>query len=100
MTIAKKINESECVISISGRLTTITSSDLEQELKSENLIERINSLSLDFANLDYISSSGLRIVLWANKILSKKGGLKIVNASKEIKDIFEVTGFSNILKIE
>ena len=59
-----------------------------------------NELTMDFAKLDYISSAGLRVLLSAHKAMSKKGGMKVVNVNEVVKEVFEVTGFADILDIE
>ena len=98
MTINKKSNGKELVIGIEGSLDTSTAPALEKELK-ENLKD-YDSLVLDLENLDYISSAGLRVVLSAHKTMSAKGGLKVRNVKAVVSEVFEVTGFSDILTIE
>jgi anti-sigma B factor antagonist len=83
---------------ISGRVDTTTSPALENELKES--FDKCENMILDFANVEYISSAGLRVLLAAHKTMSKKGGMKIRNVSEDIMEIFEVTGFSEILDIE
>ena len=83
---------------ISGRIDTTTAPMLEQELKDS--FDSIESLVLDFAEVNYISSAGLRVLLSAHKVMSKKGGMKLVNVDEPIMEIFEVTGFNEILDIE
>ena len=97
MNIEKKINGSELIVSIEGRLDTNSSSDLEKEV--ENLNE-IDSLIFDFNNLEYISSSGLRILLACQKKMNLQGKMIIKNVNSNIMEIFEITGFSDILNIE
>ena len=72
--------------------------ELEQELKSS--LDGITDLTLDMTNLDYISSAGLRVLLSAHKIMLKQGKMKVTNASEIVREVFEVTGFSDILTIE
>ena len=98
MTINKSQNGDTLVISLEGRLDTVTAPELEAELK--NSLEAVNSLVLNFSSLDYISSAGLRVLLSAHKAMSKKGGLKITNANEVVKEVFDVTGFADILTIE
>ena len=98
MTINKKSNGKELVIGIEGSLDTSTAPALEKELK-ENLKD-YDSLVLDLGSLDYISSAGLRVVLSAHKTMSAKGGLKVRNVKEVVGEVFEVTGFSDILTIE
>lgn len=85
-------------MTLHGRLDTTTSPLLENYFK-ENL-EGITELSLDFEHLDYISSAGLRVILGAQKVMSKQGSMVIRNVSAEIMEVFEITGFSSILTIE
>ena len=97
MKICKNLNGSELTIKLEGRLDTITSPDLEKELGDLN---GINSMILDFKNLEYISSAGLRILLSCQKKMNAQGTMVIKNARSEIKDVFDMTGFSDILTIE
>ena len=96
--IEKNKNDAELTIALEGRLDTNTSPQLEKELKDE--IDRVASLTFDFKALEYISSAGLRVLLSAQKIMNKQGSMKITNVNSEIMEIFEVTGFSDILDIE
>ena len=98
MTINKQKNENGLFISLEGRLDTTTSPALEQELKES--LEGVELLTLDFEKLDYISSAGLRVLLSAQKIMNKQGKMTIKNVCPEIMDIFDVTGFVDILNIE
>ena len=98
MNIKKTQNGTELVYELSGRLDTVTSPLLEAEIK-EN-IGGITKLDFDIAELDYISSAGLRILLFAQKTMNKQGEMTVRNANAEIMDIFEVTGFIDILNIE
>jgi anti-sigma B factor antagonist len=96
--IEKNKNDAELTIALEGRLDTNTSPQLEKELKDE--IDGVTSLTFDFKALEYISSAGLRVLLSAQKIINKQGSMKITNVNSEIMEIFEVTGFSDILDIE
>ncbi|HAG70513.1 MAG TPA: anti-sigma factor antagonist [Lachnospiraceae bacterium] len=99
MTINKDSNGDALNIALSGRLDTTTAPELEEELKSS--LDGVKELSFDFAELAYISSAGLRVLLSAQKLMNKAGGnMKIKGANEEIKEIFEVTGFNDILNIE
>jgi anti-sigma B factor antagonist len=98
MEIKKVTNESTLNVAISGRIDTTTAPALETELKGS--FDSCESLVLDFAEVEYISSAGLRVLLSAQKVMSKKGGMKLINVSEDIMEIFEVTGFSDILTIE
>ena len=98
MTITKTQNGSELTFALQGRLDTITAPDLEAQLKAN--LEGVTALTLDLAELEYISSAGLRVFLSAQKIMNKQGEMKVINANETIMEIFEVTGFSDILNLE
>ena len=98
MTIEIKKNADELVLEITGRLDTITAPALDKTI-NENLGE-IKSLILDFKNLEYISSAGLRILLSTQKKLQQKGTMKLKNVREEVMEIFEITGFADILTVE
>ncbi len=97
MTINKESNGSELKISLEGRLDTTTAPQLDEEVKA---LDGVTKLVFDFTSLEYISSAGLRVLLSAQKIMNKQGSMVIKNVSSEIKEIFEVTGFVDILTIE
>ena len=98
MTITKTANQNALNIKLEGRLETTTAPELEAVIKNE--LGGINDLTFDFSALDYISSAGLRVLLSAQKTMNKQGSMKLVNVGSEIKDIFDVTGFADILTIE
>ena len=98
MTIEKKVNGTELIIELIGRLDTTTAPELEAEFKRE--IGGVEKLVLDFVQLEYLSSAGLRVLLSAQKVMNKQGEMIIKNVNSTIMDIFEVTGFSDILTIE
>ena len=98
MTITKTRDGKDMEIALEGRLDTVTSPDLDAELKA--LEGKIDSLTLDLANLSYISSAGLRVLLNAHKSLMNKGGLKLIHAGELVREVFDVTGFSDILTVE
>jgi len=98
MTIEKKINGSELEMILEGRLDTSTSPELEKAVNES--VEGITKLVFDFAGLEYISSAGLRVLLAAQKIMNKQGEMIVKNVNEVINDVFEVTGFSDILTIE
>ena len=98
MTITKTQNGTDLTLALEGRLDTITAPELEAELKKS--LPGAENLCLDFTKLDYISSAGLRVLLSAHKLMSAKGGMKIVNVNEIVKEVFEVTGFADILTIE
>ncbi len=96
--INKTTESSRTTVALGGRLDTVTAPDLEKELKE--FIDDTTELVLDFNDLEYISSAGLRVLLSAQKVMNKQGSMKLVNVSDSIMEIFEVTGFSDILTIE
>ena len=98
MTIEIKKSEEEIVLEITGRLDTITAPALDKTI-NEN-IGKIKSLILDFKCLEYISSAGLRVLLSAQKKLQQIGEMKIKNVCEGIMEVFEMTGFADILTIE
>ena len=98
MTISKKLNGTALEIALEGRLDTMTAPELEAELNAS--LKGAESLSLDFSKLDYISSAGLRVLLSAHKAMSAKGGMKVTHVNEIVQEVFEVTGFSDILDIE
>ena len=98
MTIEKNLNGSELNITITGRLDTTTAPQLEAELKQS--YAGVVKLVLDFAALEYLSSAGLRVLLQAQKTMNKQGEMIIKNVNETINEIFEVTGFIDILTIE
>jgi anti-sigma B factor antagonist len=98
MTIEKTKNGSALLIALSGRLDTMTAPDLEAELKDG--LEGIEELTFDLDKLDYISSAGLRVLLSAQKTMNRQGSMKVQHPNEVIAEIFEVTGFTDILTIE
>ena len=98
MTITKTQNGTALTIALEGRLDTMTAPELEAELKKS--LDGVETLNLDFSKLDYISSAGLRVLLSAHKLMSAKGGMKVTNVNEIVQEVFEVTGFAEILTIE
>ena len=98
MTINKTANGKELVIALEGRLDTTTAPQLDEELKTA--LNGIEDLKFDFSKLEYISTAGLRVLLSAQKVMNKQGSMVIKNVNEEIHEIFEVTGFVDILTIE
>ena len=98
MTITKNMNGKALEIALEGRLDTMTAPELEAELNKS--LSGADSLALDFSKLDYISSAGLRVLLTAHKAMAAKGGMKITNVNEIVQEVFEVTGFADILTIE
>lgn len=98
MNILKKEDGSTLTLSLEGRLDTTTSPALEAELKHS--IEGVTELVIDMAALEYISSSGLRVLLSAQKVMNAQGKMRVQNVNDIIMEIFDVTGFVDILTIE
>ena len=98
MIIDKQLNGSELTLSLTGRLDTTTAPELEAVIK-EN-ITGVTNLAMDFAGLEYLSSAGLRVILSAQKTMNKQGEMVIRNVNETINEVFEITGFIDILTIE
>ena len=99
MDIQKQLNGNKMTMKVSGRLDTNSAPQLETELK--NVLKDLTEMVFDFSELDYISSAGLRVLLSAQKNMnSQKGSMRITGANEIVKEIFEVTGFTDILTIE
>ncbi len=98
MTISKELNGQTLTVKLDGRLDTSTSPKLQNEL-SESLTG-VKELIFDFGGLEYISSSGLRVLLSSQKQMSKNGSMVLKNVSETVMEIFEITGFDDILTIE
>ena len=98
MTIEKNLNGTELTVAIVGRLDTGTAPDLEEVFKES--FEGITKLILDFEGLEYLSSAGLRVILQAQKAMNKQGEMVVRNVNETVTEIFEVTGFVDILTIE
>ena len=98
MTLEIKKNEEATIIEVAGRLDTMTASSLDKAINED--IEEVKHLVLDLKNLEYISSAGLRVLLGAQKKMQKIGSMKVINVCEEVMDVFEMTGFADILVIE
>lgn len=98
MTMETTKNNHELLITLEGRLDTTTAPQLEEELKAN--MAGITELVLDFGKLEYISSAGLRVLLAAQKVMNKQGKMIIRHVNETVMEIFEVTGFVDILSIE
>lgn len=93
-----KNEDGNTTVKLTGRLDTMTSSKLEEKL--DDILGNTVSLTFDFADLEYISSAGLRIILTAQKMLTKKGGsVQVINCQPDVKEVFSITGFSEIISI-
>ena len=98
LNIEKKINGTELTVTLNGRLDTTTAPQLESTVKES--LDGVTALNFDMEALEYVSSAGLRVLLSAQKIMNKQGEMKVTHVSETIMEIFEVTGFSDILTIE
>lgn len=98
MTIEKIANGNELTILVEGRLDTMTAPALEKELKDNTA--GVEKLVLDLKSLDYISSAGLRVILSVQKLMNKQGEMIVKNVNETVNEIFEITGFCDVLTIE
>ena len=98
MNITKKLEGSTLMVALEGRLDTTTSPLLEALLNAD--LEGITELVFDFAKLDYLSSAGLRVLLSAQKKMNKQGTMKLRNVNSTVKEVFDITGFTDFLAIE
>ena len=98
LNINKQENGSELTIALDGRLDTVTAPVLESELQSS--LSGLTQLTFDMEKLQYISSAGLRVLLTAQKVMNRQGSMFVKNPSEDVMEIFDVTGFSDILTIE
>ena len=98
LSITKKAEGSKLTVFLEGRIDTTTAPQLDDELNAS--LNGVEELTMDLEKLDYISSAGLRVLLSAQKTMNKQGKMVVKNASEEVMEIFEVTGFSDILDIQ
>ncbi len=98
MTIEKKLQGNTLEIALTGRLDTTTAPELEKEAR--NALTGITNLIIDLAELEYISSAGLRVLLSMQKIMSKQGEMVVRGATEAVREVFDITGFSSILTLE
>ena len=98
LNINKESIGTDLTVTLEGRLDTNTSPELDAELKS--VLPDVKTLTFDMAKLAYISSAGLRVLLSAQKVMNKQGSMTIKNVAPDVMEIFDVTGFSDILTIE
>ena len=98
MTIVKNANGTVLTLVLTGRLDTITSPELEAELRAS--LPGVTELHLDFVGLEYLSSAGLRVLLGAQEGMNKQGSMVVHNVNETIMEVFEITGFADILTIE
>ena len=98
MNVITKVNGSSLEVNVEGRLDTMTSPEFEEKVNAS--LEGVKDIVFDFTNLEYISSAGLRILLSLQKKMNKLGSMKIKNPNEIVMEIFEVTGFIDILNVE
>lgn len=98
MKITKEQKGSAMVVTLEGVLDTITAPELDQELRAS--MPDLTDLTLDFSGLEYITSAGLRVLLAAQKVMDGRGTMKVVNINESIRDVFDATGFLDILTVE
>ena len=98
MKIVKEANNQELIIKPSGEINSVTAPELEEVIRND--LGNVKKLVFDFAELDYLSSAGLRVLLAAYKTMSKQGTMVIRNANDNVMDSFQMTGFTNFLTIE
>ena len=98
MTIDRNVDGAKTQLKISGRLDTSTAPELETTI--DNCISGVEELIIDFEGLEYVSSAGLRVILKAQKIMNKQGSMKIINVNDTIMEVFDITGFADVLTIE
>ena len=98
MVIEKNFENEQLTLKVSGRLDTTTAPELEAEIDAS--LDAANEVVFDMADLEYTSSAGLRVILKAQKIMNAKGKMKLVNVNESIMEVFEVTGFVDVLNIE
>lgn len=98
MTIEKNVQNEKAMLSVSGRLDTTTAPELEAAV--DEVLDGTKELVFDFKGLEYISSAGLRVILKAQKAMNAKGSMKLTNVNDSIMEVFDITGFLDILTIE
>ncbi len=98
MNIKKVKNGTDLTILVNGRIDTVTAPEFESAVKTE--LDGVKALTIDFKNVNYISSAGLRVLLSLQKKMMKQGEMKLINVSDTVNDVFEVTGFDEILNYD
>lgn len=98
LNIKKEQDNNKLTFALEGRLDTVTSPELESAIKDS--LDGVKELVMDFENLEYISSAGLRVLLSAQKTMMQQGSMKVINVNDIVMEIFDVTGFGDILTIE
>lgn len=98
LNIDKKVDGKNIELVLSGRIDTTTAPELDKAI--QGIIGDAQNLVFNFADIDYISSAGLRVLLTSQKAMNKQGSMKVIHVNESVMEIFEVTGFSEILSIE
>lgn len=98
MTINKTLDGTKLTVALEGRLDTMTAPELDKEFHES--LDGVTALVVDLTNLEYVSSAGLRVLLSAQKTMNKQGSMTVKNVNEQIMEVFEVTGFTDILTIE
>ena len=98
MTILKEANNKQLIIKPVGEINSVTAPELEEVIKND--LDDVSELILDFSELEYLSSAGLRVLLVAQRIMGKKGHMTVRNVNKSVMEILTITGFNNVLDIE
>ena len=98
MTIEKKLNGESATLVVGGRLDTQTAPELEKEVDA--IISNLKELTFDMTGLEYVSSAGLRVILKAQKTMNAQGSMKLTGVNDGIMEVFDITGFLDILTIE
>ena len=98
MNINKELKEGNLTLSIEGEINSYTAPELEEVIKND--LNGVKSLVFDFKGVEYLSSAGLRVLLVAQKVMNKQGKMSLRNVNQSVMEVFEITGFSNILDIE
>ena len=99
MKITKQVSDGTLTVLIDGRIDTITAPILERELNN-SVTDDINCLIFDFEKVEYMSSAGIRVIMVADKVMSKQGEMKLIHVNEEIFEIFDITGLADLLTIE
>ena len=98
MTIEKKLGSESVTLKVSGRLDTQTAPELEKEI--DTVLTGLKELVFDMSDLEYVSSAGLRVILKAQKAMNAQGSMKLTGVNESIMEVFDITGFLDILTIE
>lgn len=98
MNIQKTLSGTTLMVALEGRLDTTTAPKLEEELRGS--VAGVSRLVFDLAKLEYVSSAGLRVLLAMQKLMNRQGAMLLRNVNEAVMEVFEVTGFSDILRIE